>query len=68
MNTIVKAVLVLFAWPRKPLLIYLPPKEKGSQMPIPLTIVTIEPHLSLGWILFLGDRFFWVAQLLEEEH
>ena len=27
-------------------------------MHIPLTIVTVEPHLSLGWCLFVSFRFF----------
>jgi hypothetical protein len=39
-------------------IISLPPKAKGSQMPISLTILTMEPHLSLGWNLFVGVGLF----------
>jgi hypothetical protein len=28
-------------------------------MPISLTILTLEPHLSLGWILFVGGGFLF---------
>jgi hypothetical protein len=28
-------------------------------MPIPLTILTMVPHLSLGWILFAGGGFLF---------
>jgi hypothetical protein len=28
-------------------------------MPIPLTILTMEPHLSLGWILLVGGDFLF---------
>jgi hypothetical protein len=33
-------------------------KKKNSQMPIPLTIVTMESHLSLGWYLFVSFGLF----------
>jgi hypothetical protein len=68
MNIVRKVVHVLCAWLRNPPLISLPPKAKSSQMPIPLTIVTMEPHLS--WVDFVCGRgiSFWVARLLEEEH
>jgi hypothetical protein len=30
-------------------------------MSIPLTILTMEPHLSLGWNMFMGvDLFGWL--------
>jgi hypothetical protein len=58
MNNMRKAVHVLFAWLRNPPLISLPPKAKCSKMPIPLTIVTMEPHLSLGWGLFVSFGIF----------
>jgi hypothetical protein len=34
-------------------------KQKSSQMPIPLTILTLEPHLSLRWNLFVGGGFLF---------
>jgi hypothetical protein len=58
MNNMRKAVHVLSAWLRNPSLISLPPKAKCSKMPIPLTIVTMEPHLSLGWGLFVSFGIF----------
>jgi hypothetical protein len=62
MNTMRGAVHVLPARLRNPPLISLPPKAKGSKMPIPLTILKMVPHLSLGWILFVGGgfRFGWL--------
>jgi hypothetical protein len=59
MNTMRGAVHVLPAQLRNPPLISLPPKAKRSQMPIPLTILTMVPHLSLGWILFVGGGFLF---------
>ena len=58
MNTMRKVVHVLSDRLRNPPIISLPPKSKGSQMPIPLTIVIMEPHLSLGWNLFAGVGVF----------
>jgi hypothetical protein len=52
-----RAVHVLPARLRNPPLISLPPKAKRSLMSIPLTILTMEPHLSLGWILLVGGGF-----------
>ena len=57
MNTMRRAVHVLHVRLRNPPLISLPPKAKISQMSIPLTILIIEPHLSLGWILLVGGGF-----------
>jgi hypothetical protein len=54
-----KVVHDLSVWLKNPLLISLPPKAKSSQMPITLIIVTMEPHLSLGWILFVGGGFLF---------
>jgi hypothetical protein len=58
MNTMRRVVHVLPARLRNLPLISLPPKTKISQMPIPLIILTMEPHLSLRWILFVGGAFF----------
>jgi hypothetical protein len=33
-------------------------KQKINQMSIPLTILTVEPQLSLGWNLFVGVGLF----------
>jgi hypothetical protein len=32
-------------------LISLPPKAKLSKMTVPMAVVTVIPHLSLGWLL-----------------
>jgi hypothetical protein len=58
MNTMRGVIHVPSARLKNPLLICLPPKAKSSQMPIPLTIVTMESHLSLGWNLFVGVGLF----------
>jgi hypothetical protein len=58
MNTMRKAVHVLSTRLRNPPIICLLTKAKGSQIPIPLTIVIMEPHLSLGWNLFAGVGVF----------
>jgi hypothetical protein len=58
MNTMRKVIHVLSTRLRNPSLISLPPKEKSSHMTLPLTIVTMEPHLSLGWI-FCGRGFLF---------
>jgi hypothetical protein len=50
MNTMTRAVHVLRARLRNSSLFSLPPKENISQMPITLTILTMEPHFSLRWI------------------
>jgi hypothetical protein len=34
-------------------------KQKISQMHIPPAILTMEPHLSLRWILFVGGGFLF---------
>jgi hypothetical protein len=62
MITMRRAVHVSFARLRNPPLICLPTKEKISQMPIPLTIIIMEPHLSLKWNLFVGvcSPFRWM--------
>jgi hypothetical protein len=41
------------------LLISLPPKAKINQMHIPLIIFTMEPHISIGWILLVGGSFLF---------
>jgi hypothetical protein len=38
-------------------LISLPSKAKHGQMTIPLKILAMVPHLSLGWNLFMGVVF-----------
>jgi hypothetical protein len=60
MNTMRRVVHVLPTQLRNPPLISLPPKAKISQMPIPLIILIMEPHLSLGWILHVGGGFLFV--------
>jgi hypothetical protein len=62
MNTMRRVVYVLPARLRNLLLISLSPKEKISQLPIPLTILTVEPHLSLRWNLLMGGGFFWMVE------
>jgi hypothetical protein len=59
MNTMRGTVHVLPAQLRNLPLIFLPPKAKRSQMPIPLTILTMVPHLSLRWNLFVGAGFIF---------
>jgi hypothetical protein len=59
MNTMRKAIHVLFAWLRNPPLISLSPNAKNNQMLVPPTIVTMEHHLSFGWILFVGGGFLF---------
>jgi uncharacterized protein YqcC (DUF446 family) len=59
MNTMRRVVHVLPAQLRNPSLISLPPKAKIIQVSIPLTILTMEPHLSLRWILFVGGGFIF---------
>jgi hypothetical protein len=54
MNTMRRVVHVPSALLRNPLLISLPPKAESSQMPLPLKILTMEPHLSLRRNLFVG--------------
>jgi hypothetical protein len=54
MNTIRRVVHVPSAPLRNPPIISLPPKVESSQMPIPLTIFTMEPHLSFRQNLFVG--------------
>jgi hypothetical protein len=56
MNTIRRVIHVPPARLRNPPLISLPLKAKISQMPILLTILTMEPHLSLRWNLFVGGN------------
>jgi hypothetical protein len=59
MNTMRGAVHVVPDRLRNSPLISLLPKAKIGQMPIPLTILTIEPHLSLRWNLFVGGGFLF---------
>jgi hypothetical protein len=64
MNTMGRVVHVPSAHIRTPPLISLPPKAKGNQMTIPLTIITMKSHLSLRWSLFVGFGFFgWLGAL-----
>jgi hypothetical protein len=59
MNTMRKTVHVLCARLRNVSLIFLPPKAKIIQMPIPLRILTLKPHLSLRWNLYVGGGFIF---------
>jgi hypothetical protein len=59
MNTMRGVVDVLPARLRNPPLISLPPKAKISQMAIPLTILTMEPRLSLRWNSLVGGGFLF---------
>jgi hypothetical protein len=62
MNTMRWVVHVLPARLRTPLLIFLPPKAKHFQMPLHVTILAMEPHLSLG----LSHPGFGVTKLGRE--
>jgi hypothetical protein len=59
MNTMRKVVHVLHSRLRNSTLISLPPKAKISQMTNSLIILTLEPHLSLRWGLFMGGGFLF---------
>jgi hypothetical protein len=59
MNNMRRVVHVLPARLRNLPLISLSPKAKISQMPIPPTILTVEPHLSLRWNLLVGGGFLF---------
>jgi hypothetical protein len=58
MHTMKKVVHLLDIHLKTSPLIYLPPKAKSSQVNIPLTILTMVPHLSLRWNLFGGVGLF----------
>jgi hypothetical protein len=58
MNTMRRVVHVPYVQLRDPSLIYIPPKSKGRQMTLPLTVITMKSHLSLRWSLFVGFRIF----------
>jgi hypothetical protein len=70
MNTMRGAVHVPSAQLRTSSLISLPLKAKGSQMTLPLTIITMKYHISLMWSLFVGFglfrwlRSFWRGTLV----
>jgi hypothetical protein len=51
MNTMRRVVHVLTARIKKPPVISLPPKAKIGQMPIPLTILTMEHHVGLLYFI-----------------
>jgi hypothetical protein len=59
MNSMSGAVHVPSTQLRNQPLISLPPKAKSSYVPIPLTILTLEPHLSLSWNLLVGGSFLF---------
>jgi hypothetical protein len=59
MNTMRGAIHVLPGRLRNLPLISLPPKEKINQMPIPLIILTMEPHLSLSWNFLVWGWFLF---------
>jgi hypothetical protein len=62
MYTMRRVAHVLPTHLKTPPLISLPTKAKLSQLTIPLTILTMVLHLSLGWNMFVGVGLFgWLS-------